>query len=82
VATCSAVSPSGSYGNPSEQPRCGKPAVIRYDGRNLCADCADRRVLALYVNTKMLAMNGWNGPDLEWSALSEAIAALTPPEDS
>lgn len=60
---------------------CGSTAVIRYDGRNLCAECADEGVLALYCNGKNLAMNGWHGPDSEWGGMSSAIAALAPKED-
>lgn len=57
---------------------CANTAVIRYDGQNLCAECADEGVLALYRNLKQLQDSSkWT-----WDEVDDALAMLTPKEDS
>lgn len=59
---------------------CGKPAVICYDGRNLCAECADPNVLVLYRVAERASQDGVSAAMM--NRMYEAWAALTAPEDS
>lgn len=68
MATCENVR-AGSYAR-----CCGAPAVIRYDGKNLCAYCADENVLALYRHLKQLQDNAW----WAWDEVDAALAKLAP----
>ena len=53
---------------------CGSPAVIRYDGRNLCKDCADKKVLALVsaIHAALCTDCNW------WDTCYAAVDAVEP----
>jgi len=53
---------------------CGKPAEIHYDGLDLCADCADPKVWALFDIAKQMVTHVIN-PD---NPLGKAVTALAP----
>ena len=66
-----------------QQCSCAGEAVIRYGGKNLCADCADPNVLALYTycrdgDHRYHDVVCWHGPDCPGCP---PIAALAPKED-
>lgn len=58
---------------------CGGCAVIRYGGRNLCADCADPNVLALYLAAKRGTEDGYCGH--VYARILDGVTALAPKDD-